>query len=100
MHWHRLLAVADIEPGEIRGARIGEREFVVCRTATDVHVLDALCSHAEARLDEGWLKGDKLYCPMHGAAFDVRSGLPLSRPATRSVCTYPTRIQDGQIEVA
>jgi 3-phenylpropionate/trans-cinnamate dioxygenase ferredoxin subunit len=49
------------------------REILLCHTADGVFAVDNLCSHAQARLCEGKLKGQKILCPLHGAAFDVRA---------------------------
>ena len=36
--------------------------------------LEDSCNHAGASLAEGFLKGDRLVCPMHGYVFSLRSG--------------------------
>ena len=69
-------------------------EVLVCHTTEGFYAVDNLCSHAAARLSEGRLKGHRIHCPLHGAAFDVRDGSPLTRPARDPIRTYPVRI-DG-----
>jgi nitrite reductase/ring-hydroxylating ferredoxin subunit len=59
-----------------------------------------VCTHALARMSEGRLKGTRLICPMHGAAFDVKTGAVLSAPATQPLTSHTVRIVDGAIEVA
>lgn len=67
---------------------VGGREIVVCRTKAGLHALDNICTHAYARLNEGRLRGVKLVCPLHGAAFDVRDGRALGGPASRPLATH------------
>ncbi|MGH2972014.1 MAG: hypothetical protein ACRDLE_07815 [Gaiellaceae bacterium] len=40
-----------------------------------------------------------MICPRHDARFDIRSGRPLTLPATEPVATYPVFVRDGQIVV-
>ena len=94
-----LLALADVARGRMRSCRVGERELVVCHTRDGVFALDNVCTHAFARMSEGYLKGTRLTCPLHGASFDVRTGTVLGGPATIPLTTYPTRVVSGMVEV-
>jgi nitrite reductase/ring-hydroxylating ferredoxin subunit len=62
-----------------------------------VFALDDLCTHAHARMSEGRLKGSRLLCPLHGAAFDVRDGRPVGGPASQPLRVHRVRIEDGMI---
>ncbi len=95
-----VLELDRLKAGHLCGARVQGREIVLCRTKEGVFALDGICTHAWARLDEGWLRGSRLVCPLHGASFDVRSGRQLSGPATLPLPTHTCRIVDGRIEVA
>ena len=70
-------------------------EVLLCHTADGFFAVDNLCTHAAARLCEGKLKGHRILCPLHSAAFDVRDGSALSRPATVALATYPVHV-DGE----
>ncbi|MBX5462119.1 MAG: non-heme iron oxygenase ferredoxin subunit [Steroidobacteraceae bacterium] len=94
------MPVAELAPGRMRSCRIGEHEIVVCHTREGVFALDNVCTHAFARLSEGYFRGTRITCPLHGAVFDVRDGRVLGGPATTALPTHPTRIVDGVIEVA
>ena len=72
-------------------------EILLCRTNDGVFAVENNCSHAQARLCEGRLKGHRLFCPLHSAAFDVRTGEALSKPATLPIATYPVSISNQQI---
>jgi len=51
-------------------------------------------------MSEGWLRGTRIVCPLHGGSFDVASGCALGSPAMKRLKSYPTRIVGGMIEVA
>jgi 3-phenylpropionate/trans-cinnamate dioxygenase ferredoxin subunit len=99
----RVAAVKDLPPGRMRSCRIAGRDLVLCATREggyQVFALDNICTHALARMSEGRLKGARVICPMHGAAFDVRDGSVCNGPATQPLVTHRVRIVEGMIEVA
>jgi len=97
--WHPAFPLAELAPGRMRALALGAREILICRTPSGCFALDNTCTHAEARMVEGRLRGTRLVCPLHGAAFDVCSGAVLAGPATVPLPTHALRIVDGRIEV-
>jgi 3-phenylpropionate/trans-cinnamate dioxygenase ferredoxin subunit len=98
--WHDIAATGDIPVGGMIAAEIDGRAILVCHVREGWFALDDSCTHAAARLHEGWLRGFRLVCPLHGAAFDVRDGMPLGPPAFRPVAAHRVRISAGRVEVA
>ena len=98
----RVMPVKDLPPGRMRSCEIAGRHIVLCavREGTGYFALDNICTHALARMSEGRLKGTRILCPMHGAAFDVRDGTVCAGPATQPLITHRVRIVAGMIEVA
>ena len=86
--------LADLAMGRMIACSAAGREILVCRTKHGVFAMDNICSHADARLTEGRLRGIRAICPLHGAAFDVRSGAVLGGPATLPLAVYPVLL-DG-----
>jgi nitrite reductase/ring-hydroxylating ferredoxin subunit len=97
--WHALPA-DELPEGKMRQALIGGRSILICRVQGACYALDDICTHAEAQLHEGRLRGNKIICPLHGASFDCRSGAVLGGPATRPLRVYDLRVVGEQIEVA
>lgn len=92
------IPLEEIPEGTMRAYTVGGREMVVCRGKHGIHALDNICTHAFARLSEGRLRGTRLICPLHGAAFDIRDGRA-SAPATEPLAVFPARIVGDRIEV-
>ena len=92
--------LASLREGQMLPCTVDGRALVVCRLREGVFALDDICTHAHARMSEGRLRGTRLVCPMHGAAFDARDGRVLAGPATRRLPAHPSRVVDGRIEVA
>lgn len=94
------VALSEVAEGKMHALTAGGREIVVCRTKEGVYALDNICSHAYARLNEGRLRGNRLICPLHGAAFDVRDGRALGAPASRPLATHAVKVLDDRIEIS
>jgi 3-phenylpropionate/trans-cinnamate dioxygenase ferredoxin subunit len=94
------VALSDIPEGKMHALTAGGREIVICRTKEGVYALDNICTHAYARLNEGRLRGHRLVCPLHGAAFDVRDGRALGAPASRPLATHAVNVVDDRIEIS
>jgi nitrite reductase/ring-hydroxylating ferredoxin subunit len=93
-----------IELGDVSGLRdgqmrvfpdIGSNGIIVCRVAGQLHALEDNCSHRDARLSEGRLRGALITCPLHGAQFDVRDGQHQGPPASLPVASFAVTEQGG-----
>ena len=99
-NWQAAFSLEALPPGSLRACTIDGRELVVCHSKDGLYALDNTCTHAYARLCEGRLRGVRLVCPLHGAAFDVRDGRVLGAPASKPLATHRVRVVDGQVELA
>jgi 3-phenylpropionate/trans-cinnamate dioxygenase ferredoxin subunit len=90
----------ELPQGKTLCVDVDGREILLCHTAEGVFAVDNLCSHAKARLSEGKLKGQKILCPLHGAAFDVRNGSALTRPAITPIASHSIKLEDDVILIA
>ncbi len=98
--YKRVASLADIPRGKTRCIAAGDVEILLCHTAEGLFAVDNLCTHAAARLSEGKLKGCRILCPLHGAAFDVRDGAVLSRPAREALRCYPVKVEGDDVYIA
>jgi 3-phenylpropionate/trans-cinnamate dioxygenase ferredoxin subunit len=88
-----------IPPGGCEGFDVAGHAILVCHTVEGFRAVENRCSHAEAALSGGRLRGLRIICPLHGASFDVRDGRATGKPATAPIRSYPLRVRDGRIEV-
>lgn len=96
----RVASVSEIPRGKTHCITHADVEILLCHTGEGIFAVDNLCTHAAARLSEGKLKGCRLLCPLHGAAFDVRDGAVLSRPAREPLRHYPVKLEGDDIFIA
>jgi 3-phenylpropionate/trans-cinnamate dioxygenase ferredoxin subunit len=67
----------------------------------EYYALEDRCSHDDGPLCEGDFDCDDgvAICPRHGANIDIRTGKALTLPAVLPVEVFPTRVEDGKVEV-
>jgi 3-phenylpropionate/trans-cinnamate dioxygenase ferredoxin component len=81
--------MSDLRNGTLRCfPEIGPHGVIVCRLNGTLFAVEDNCSHRDAKLSEGRLRGGLLTCPLHGAQFDVRTGAQQGPPATQPIATY------------
>ena len=64
-----------------------------------VYATHNVCTHAFARLSEGFLEGDCIECPIHQALFNVKTGEVVAPPAYDPVKIFPCRIEGDDVLV-
>ncbi|MEM8499359.1 MAG: non-heme iron oxygenase ferredoxin subunit [Pseudomonadota bacterium] len=96
---YKAARCADVPPGKTLAVDLAGEDVLLCNTKEGFFAVSNLCSHAAAKLCDGKLKGLRLLCPLHGAAFDVRDGSALSRPATKPIQTFETIVEDDNVLV-
>ncbi len=89
---------ASLPPGHGRTVNVRGREFAVWNLDGQFYAMDDQCPHRGGPLGAGALQDGHVTCPLHGWAFDPRTGACHSNPE-RPVNTYPARVLDGQVQI-
>jgi nitrite reductase/ring-hydroxylating ferredoxin subunit len=98
--FHKIATTDEVAPGEVKQYIVEERPVALCNVDGEFHAFEDICTHQFTHLSEGGLEGDKIKCPLHGAKFDVRTGVPTSLPAVKPVPKHEVKIEDGYVYVA
>ncbi len=97
--WQPLIAVADLEKGDVTPVTLGRRALAVYDTVDGIFVSLARCTHGGADLCDGYFDGRHIECPLHQGLFDARTGKPLAAPARVPLRMIEARVVDGQVQV-
>jgi nitrite reductase/ring-hydroxylating ferredoxin subunit len=97
--WVRAASRRELTEGEVLGVEIAGRSIALYDVDGTIFATDNICTHAYARLSDGWLDGEAIECPLHAARFDVRTGKVLDPPATEDLKTYAVRLVADDIEI-
>jgi len=93
----RVAAVSDIpEESAVRVELKGEAIAVV-KSEGRIYAVSDTCTHEEASLSAGFVEGEVIECPRHGAQYDIRTGEALSFPAISPLRTYEVKIEGDEI---
>lgn len=95
----RVGKVDELRPGTAVRVELDGTPVAVFNVEGSFYAIADTCSHEEASLSEGYLDEDVVECPKHGAMFHVPTGEVRSLPATRSVATFRTTVEDGDLYV-
>ena len=100
--WVEVGRIEDVPPGHAARVEIDEVPVAIFNLDGEFFCLDDTCSHAEASLSDGDLDTSRcaIECPLHGSAFSLRTGEPLSLPAVEPVRVHQVDTSDGVIRVA
>jgi 3-phenylpropionate/trans-cinnamate dioxygenase ferredoxin subunit len=90
---------SEIPVGQFKAVVVEGRPLLICHTADGFFAIDDTCTHDRGPLADGWLEGNEIECPRHGARFDVKTGQVLCLPAAVPVTSYPVRVDGDRLSV-
>ena len=95
--------VAVVEANQVpsdRGLSVnaGGRELALFNIDGEFYALDGTCPHRGGPLGEGITEDGRVYCPLHGWEFDVKTGACINNPEKPVAC-FPARVLDGKVEI-
>lgn len=88
---NKLIRVADkkdLSPGQILKIEAGDEIILVCQNSGRYQAVSGICPHQYWPLDEGYVIGSRIVCPLHGSEFDLDTGRCLRLPASSPLKTY------------
>ena len=90
----------ELADNDSRAVIINGTKVLICRAAGELFAVENRCTHQEAELEGGRIRGCFISCPLHGVRFDLRDGTPTGQLTREALPTYEVRVMDGMIEVA
>ena len=94
-----VATVAELPVGQCKAVDAGVKRLLVCHTEQGFYAVDDTCTHDDGPLADGWLDGNAIECPRHGARFDVTTGKVLCLPAAVGVRSYPVTLEGDAVNV-
>ena len=94
-----VAALAEISDGAAVQVEVGDTPICLVNVGGTVHAIHDTCTHAYESLSGGWVEGDRIECPRHGAFFSVVTGEALTPPATAPLPTFRVEVRDGRVLV-
>jgi len=96
MPWTYAAPRSALGARNVIAVEVGGQRLALYRLGDAIHATADACPHLGASLSQGCVVEGFVECPLHFALFDIRTGAAGGGPTTRSVRTYPTKVeQDG-----
>ncbi len=96
----KIAKTEEVPPGRVGVYAVDGKQIAVCNVDGAFYAIDDVCTHDGGALDQGFLEGDQIECPRHGARFDVKTGRALTLPAVMPVKSYPVQVEGDEIKVS
>jgi 3-phenylpropionate/trans-cinnamate dioxygenase ferredoxin component len=88
MTWQDVGAADEVTEDTPLAASINGRAIGVYQLDGKYYALEDVCPHAEALLSQGFVEGEEIECPLHGARFHIPTGKCTKEPAERDLACY------------
>ena len=88
---------SEVPEGGTKTVCLNRRSVLICKSDGEFYAIANECSHAFQALEGGRIRNGWIACPAHGAKFDLKTGSPITPPATEAVSTFPVEVVDGII---
>jgi MocE subfamily Rieske [2Fe-2S] domain protein len=98
--WIGVCDVAAIEKEDVVRFDHNGQTFAVYRTTDDqFYATDGICTHGNAHLADGFVRGRLIECSKHNGRFDMTNGAPARLPACVALRTYQVKTHQGRVYI-
>ena len=97
--WVTLCAAADVPDDDVLEVVRDGHVYCAYRIGGRHYVTDGICTHAVARLAEGFVIDEYIECPMHNGRFHIPTGRVDAPPACEPLRTWPARVEGGALQI-
>ncbi|MFN8590030.1 MAG: non-heme iron oxygenase ferredoxin subunit [Thermomicrobiales bacterium] len=98
--WVAVARTDELGPNELMYVEVGNDPVCLINMNGEFHALHDMCTHQDASLSDGEVVGDEIECPMHGGAFEIRTGLPANFPVVVPVEVFDVKTEGDTVYVA
>lgn len=99
MAFVEVARLADVLPGRAKVVEVGDDEIALCNVEGEIYAIANVCTHDDGPLGEGFLIGEEIECPRHGARFNVKTGEVAVLPAIVPVPTFEVKVEGDTVFV-
>jgi naphthalene 1,2-dioxygenase ferredoxin component len=97
--WVKAADRSALSDGEVIGVTVAGHEIALYEMDGEVFATDDICTHAYAKLSDGWMEKGEIECPLHAGRFDIKTGKATAPPCVDDVKTYPVRVEGDEIQI-
>jgi nitrite reductase/ring-hydroxylating ferredoxin subunit len=103
----RACSVNEVPPGTAKRVTVASKEVAVFNHDGRFYAVQDICPHEGAPLSSGFLEGENVICPWHGATFNLPTGKtleppagePMGPPVDKGLICYAVRVVGPEVEI-
>lgn len=95
----KVASASELAAGAAKQVEVNGKTIALFNLDGYYYAIDNTCTHRGGPLAEGFIEGESLTCPWHGAQFNIKTGDVVGPPAAKSVAKYNVRVQGDDVEV-
>ena len=95
----KLININDLDDDNMMQVSINNDNYLVAKIDNNFYVTSDMCTHEDAELTMGCLKGTTVKCPLHGSFFDLTSGMALNEPAELPIKVYEVIVENNYLYI-
>ncbi len=95
----KVAETTELKPGQIRGFEAENKKVCMFNLDGEFFAIEDRCPHRGALLSEGSVKGEQVFCPWHGASFEIKTGEAKGGPVSFGVKSYRVKIEENDVMI-
>ena len=95
--WTEIARLGDVAADDVIEVTVGRRCLALFNLGGTHFATAGICTHAHARLAEGYLQDGIIECPLHQGLFDVATGKAVGAPVSQDLETFAVKVEGGVI---
>ncbi len=103
----RVCTIQEISEGTAKMVKVEGKPIAIFNINGKFYATDETCPHEGGPLSSGFIEGENVSCPWHGATFHIMSGRTLEPPAgekmgppvDKGIACYPVRIVGSEVKI-
>ncbi len=96
-NWRLIATTSQLDDREAFEVLVDDLVIAIYKVEESFYATSGICTHAHAKLCEGYVEGDVVECPLHAGRFHIPTGKAIGAPVTEDLKVYPVRVESGDI---
>lgn len=92
----RVAKLSELPLGTNKAVKVNGVSILLCRVDAGLFAVENRCTHQLAALEGGRMRGRHLFCPKHGARFDMGTGATAGTLARDPIKTYSVHLDESE----
>ena len=97
--WIEACRTDEVDEDLPKSVKLNGQEIGIFKLGDELFALEDVCPHAYALLSQGFVEGEEVECPLHGAVFNILTVKCLRDIGERDIKTYAVKEEDGAVFV-